>query len=160
MKADRPDFADRTVVMYPRPPRPGFHPTSSTVRMVNAPIRPRPPERSPSVPALTVDADSSLEIEVAAARFRRGRMPWAVIGGALLVAAALVSMAVIGHGAPHPVKAAAAGGGSAETQLERERMMRSARAQGQWVEMEDPPKPCDDPARAAPGAPCPPKPTP
>jgi hypothetical protein len=121
--------------------------------------------RAPSVPALAFDVDPGLEIEVECARFRKVRAPWAMIGAGILVAGVIAVLAVVRPGPASPTKAVvAAAHGHEETQLERERILRSARAAGQWVEIPEAARatpPCDSsqpPPSGAVPAPCPPAP--
>jgi hypothetical protein len=207
MKPERPDLsfrglesAERTLIMYPpppRPPSPTFDPASSTLRMADAPPHPEvtpsaaqaesvpefqlssptiptpmsfPPEpepaaraNAPSVPALSSDIDPT-ELEVALARLRRGRAPWALLGAIGTAAIIIASFAVFGQRSPSPHAAAAGGGAAAravpatsrEVALERERELRASRAAGKWVETPDAVRnavPCDPSKPVAPGAP-------
>jgi hypothetical protein len=167
------DLYEQTIVDPPRPPPRFFEPTSCTLRMPNAPPLPvRPPSSgvrliSPSVPALANDVEPEEADDALRARFRKGRRPWALLGGAALVAAVVGTIAMTGHGSSRSASAfAAAPRETTDVVLERERTLRASRAAGQWVEIPEEMQhipsstsaPCESkalPAGSRIGSPCP-----
>ena len=168
------DFGDKTVIMRnPTQARPQWQPVATTLRMiptarpVQGPPVPMPPAptrmQSPSVPALVCDADATDEIERARAQMRKRTSPWTVLAGVLIAAGIFGGMMAVGSPAATRAAASAPPPDTSDGVLERERAVRAARAQGQWVELNDVPAPtpsstvlypCTTPLPGAPTAPC------
>lgn len=165
---------DHTLVTYPRPDghpraheqvpaqRPVVHLAPRPHLSVPAqPVAPRP--TSPSLPALVCDLDDDAECRVAAAQFRKGPGRLAFAAAVVLVVGMLATMRLAQNASPTVAAAARPPTyPSGDSVLERERDLRAARAQAQWVEVPQSPQPQAQPpatatASTAPASTCDPR---